>query len=140
MNIKEWLKELKDLDTLIFEKRQEMLRMWEAVTYSGVSYGERVQSTRNLNKRSDMICDIIDLEREIKGLENELKEKQAILMAQASTLENETQVKIIKLRYVDFKGWLDIAEELGKSKRWCLKLHKDAIEKLSYLLKFTSLS
>lgn len=140
MNIKEWLKELKDLDTLIFEKRQEMLRMWEAVTYSGVSYGERVQSTRNLNKRSDMICDIIDLEREIKDLENELKKKQTILIEKASTLENETQVKIIQLRYIEFKGWLDIAEELGKSKRWCLKLHKDAIEKLSYLLKFTSLS
>ena len=140
MNIKEWLKELKIIDTLIFEKRQEMLSMWNSVTYSGVSYGERVQSTRNLNRHSDMICDIIDLEREIKDLENELKERQKLLLEKASTLENETQAKIIKLRYIDFKGWLDIAEELGKSKRWCLKLHKDAIEKLSYLLKFTSLS
>ena len=126
------LEQIKELETKIQQKQHKMMELWCSVTYPGVSYEMKVQATKDNNKHSDDICKIIDLEHEIKRL---LDEQIKILkeLNEAIKVLEPIEAKIIQLRYVKFKTWDDIADEIGKSRRWTHELHKKALKKLQML-------
>lgn len=137
MNLKEWLSEIKKLDTLISLKQMRIEELWSVATYPGVSYEPRVQSSPNFNKRTDTICKIIEIEAEIKQMQAELKKRQNEIREVLNQFEDEKTAKVIYLRYIEFKDWNYISKEIGYSRRWTMKLHNKGLKNLSFLLQFT---
>ncbi len=131
MNACDYLKGIKELDALIYCKKVRIQGMWSSVTYPGVSYEPRVQSSKNFNKQSDDICKIIELEKEVEEMQTEMKQRQEVIRKALNEFTNEAMTRVIILRYIEFKDWNEIASEIGCSRRWVMELHKKAIRKLS---------
>ena len=131
MNVRDYLKGIKELDALIYCKQIRIKEMWSSVTYPGVNYEPRVQTSKNFNKRTDDICKIIELEKEVEEMQTDMKERQTAVKKAVSEFSNEAMARVIILRYVEFKDWNEIANKIGCSKRWVMELHKKAIKKMS---------
>lgn len=131
MTASEHLKEIKEIDLLIRYKQARIKELWDSAVYTGVSYEPRVQSSRNFDKRSDTICKIIELEEDIKELQEEMQQMKAEAIEAAKGLNDENQEQVIVQRYVEFKSWNEIATNLGCSRRWILELNRRALKKLS---------
>lgn len=136
--MRDYLKRIIELSALIYCKKVRIQGLWSSVTYPGVSYEERVQSTRDFNKHSDKIIKIIELEKEVEKMTKEMKERQNIVKEAAAKLENEEIARVITLRYIDLKNWEEIAKEIDKSTRWAMKLHSNGIKNLKKIIDFTS--
>lgn len=131
MNVRTYLKEIWDYDKLIKIKKEKIQILWSSAMYSGISYEERVQSSRKLNTKTDTIDRIIILENEIKELQQEIHKRQCEIRKAASELDDVNMVKVIILRYIELKPWDNIAEELSCSRRWVMELHNRALSKIS---------
>lgn len=136
MNIGEYSKELKKLEKLINFKKEQIQELWCSVTYSGISYEPRVQSSKDFSSHSDKIDKIIILEQEIKLLEKDLQEKKNRVRKIVDKLEGQ-QKEIITLRYIELKSWNTIAEEMKCSTRWVMEIHRKALIKMCELMDFT---
>ena len=77
MKAETYLERIKKIDVLILNKIREYRRWVDAAEgLSGAAFGERVQSSRNLQRGADAIINYTVLESEIKALE---AEKQNII-------------------------------------------------------------
>lgn len=130
MDVREWLKQIKEFETIIQDKKTRIKELWSAATYPGVSYSIRVQSSKNYNKQTDIIDKIIELEKEIDMLTIELQRRKKLIKKEAKKLD-ENMAKVLIDRYIENKTWDDIAKELECSKRWAMALHKKAIQNMS---------
>lgn len=131
MNVRTYLKEIRDFDKLIKIKKEKIQILWSSAMYSGISYEERVQSSRKLHNNTDTIDRIIMLENEIKDLQNEIHKRQCEIRKATSELDDVNMVKVLILRYIELKPWDNIAEELSCSRRWVMELHNRALGKIS---------
>lgn len=131
MNIRDWLKQIREFDIIIQNKKERVRELWSNATYPGVSYDIRVQSSKNFNKQTDIICKIIELENEIDMLTIELKRRQKQIVQESEKLENKDMAKVLVDRYVKMKPWNEIAKELECTNRWAIELHNRAIKKMS---------
>lgn len=136
--MRDYLRRIIELSALIYCKQVRIQGLWSSVTYPGVSYEERVQSTRDLNNHSDKILKIIELEKEVEKMTEEMKERQSIIKEASAKLENEEIARVISLRYIELKSWEEIAKTINKSTRWAMKLHNKGIKKLKEIVDFTS--
>lgn len=140
MRAETYLERIKKIDVLILNKTREH-RRWvdSAEGLSGDAAGERVQSSRNLQRVADAIGNYIDLEREIKALE---AEKQNIIR----TIEHLPSVeydilhklyvgkydkKLDRMQYATLK---DIAYQYKKSYDWAKKKKQRALRLLGAVL------
>lgn len=135
MNAKECLSQIKKADYLIHLKQKEIDRLKQGLGYKAVSYDqERVQGGKPTDK-SDLICKIIDYEHELIAQVNELINLKKEIMIRVDQIKNEECIRLIYLRYFEFKSWEEIAIELKYSYRWVLKLHGKALLEFGKILK-----
>ena len=125
-----YLERIKMIDTLIQNKKREYVRWVNAADgMGGASSGDRVQATRNLHRGADAIGSYIDLEAEIRALE---QEKSGII----HTLESLPRVAYDILHRIYVQGELpkEIAFEYGRSYEWVMIQKRQAIALLQKLL------
>lgn len=69
MTAEKYLEQISKIDAIIINKLKDHKR-WVSIAESlgGFSVGDRVQSSRNLQRGSDAICRYIDIERDIEVL------------------------------------------------------------------------
>lgn len=131
MDIRDWLKQIREFDMMIQDKKERIKELWCKATYPGVSYDIRVQSSKNFNKQTDIIGKIIELEQEIDMLTIELNRRQKQVQEESEKLENKDMAKVLVDRYINMKPWNIIAKELDCTTRWAIELHNRAIKKMS---------
>lgn len=131
MNVREYLREIRELDGLIYCKKLRIQGIWSSITYPGISYEIKVQSSRKFDQHCEAICKISEIEEEIKEIEEELYRRKQVVERAAKDLDNEDMVQVIRKRYIELKSWDVIANEIGHSKRWIFELHSKAIRKMS---------
>lgn len=130
MNAKDYLRQIRLLDVLIQDKKNEIQRCDDSATSLGsFSVGERVQSSRNLHKMQDAIHESIDLKNEVVTLSNK---RQEII----STIKRlpVDECKVLYMVYV--KGYLvkQAAVELKKSYIWAKKMHTKGLNDIQSML------
>lgn len=129
--IKKYLQSIKRLDTIINSKIEilDMLRQLSN-SINGFNENEKVQSSKNNDRMSDIISKIIDLEKEInKDIDRFVdiyKKAESII----GKVENDDCRTLLVLRYLNFRTWEEIAEEMNYSVRHIYRLHGEV---LSYL-------
>ena len=79
---------------------------------------EPVSGSADVHKLDGTIAKIVDMEREINGDIDRLVDAKREAMAVIRQVEHPDQQLVLELRYLDFKSWPAIAEEMGLSPRW----------------------
>ena len=130
MNVREYLKEIKELDALIYCKKLRIQGLWSSITYPGISYDFKVQSSKKFDKHCETICKITEIEEEIKQMEKELNRRKQEVEQAIKKLDHEEMAQVIRKRYIELKSWEEITNEIGHSKRWIMELHRKAMKKL----------
>lgn len=131
MKAKEYLQRLKRLDTVINQKIKELEELRTMSTsVGGIDYSkERVQTSPSGDALyTKIIYRMIDLDEEInREIDNYVDEKHRIIN-QIQGLENEKYIKLLYLRYVEFKKFEEIAIEMNFTYQYTIELHGYALK------------
>lgn len=85
-------------------------------------------SSRNVHKMEDTIVKIVDMEGEINKTIDDLVDLKLKITTEIFTMESSEHKTLLELRYLCFKTWEQIANEMGYSVRGIYKLHNKALE------------
>ena len=136
MTIKDYLNRARILDAQINRHLHE-LEYWRGISrgLSGCGY-EAGGSTNRSSEPVFVKCAgiIIELEKKINYEIDELIEVKNSILTCIQHLDSLDHCKVLELRYLRFRTWEQIAEELGFSKRWVYKLHGQALKKLDTII------
>lgn len=134
MKAKEYLLQVRHINKMIELKQNEINKLNLLLGVKAVNYeAERVQSS-NTTDRTDLICKIVDFEIELKEYINRLIDLKKEIMQTIDKLEDADLIKLLYLRYFDFKTWEEIAIAMNYSYRWVLKLHGISLQKIEKIL------
>ena len=136
MTAKEFLGGIAELEKEIVRKKQRCKTLRDVATNTSVNNSsENIQKSKEKSPLENIMVKIIDLDREIEADEGTLVDLKAELWEQLDKLADETQKRILWLRYVNRKSWRHIASEVHFTSRYVFKLHIKAIEELERILK-----
>lgn len=125
---KQYLKELKRLDTSIQSKMQEKKDLYFGTVGAIRMDKEQVQASGS----NDMIPNLIE---RVAALEQEINREIAVfvdrkheIIAQINMLTNETHVSLLLKRYVEYKRLEEIAAEMGYTYKYVSRIHGYALQ------------
>lgn len=126
--MKEYLQKLWRLNEFIESNKRQLLELRRiSESIGGSNFEERVKGGTLENHLETTIAKIVDLEAEIREeLDAYITLKGEILSA-ISRHSDEDESLLLKLRYVEFMTWEQIAEKMNYSTRQIYRLHKDAL-------------
>ncbi len=135
MTAKEFLKQLKKIDTLISNKMAERQQWFDLATNMTPSQnGERVKSSGDQNKIATAMCNYIDLERQINEYIDELVEKRREVITTIEQLP-EAEYDVLHKVYVQYKTLYEVADERERTYSWVTTVHGRALKHLDNILK-----
>ena len=73
------------------------------------------------------VSQILSLEEEVKTAKKELEALKAVFDTAIKAVTDTEHHDILAKRYLEFKDWNQIAEEMGYSKPSCYRLHREAL-------------
>ncbi len=130
MTAERYLMQIETIDTKIAILKKEYARLVSmANSTGGFSVGERVQSSRNLQRGADTIAEYIDVEREI----NALKTKKKAILDTLGKLPSK-EYKILYRVYAEGAMIKELPSEFKKSYSWVLLMKRNALEHLQTIL------
>ena len=131
MNAKEYLSQAMWLDKSINNKLEQMERL-KAVdfTQEKVSGGKATTSPME-----DATVKLIDLSYEINDDIDRLIDLKREILETISQVEDVSYQLLLEMRYINNKGWDDVAREMGYDKRWIMRLHGRALKEIDEILK-----
>ena len=135
MTSKEYLQQIRRIDTLINRKREELIHLRELGDISAMDYEkERVTSSPVQDSMANIVCKIVDLENEInQDIKEYLEIKQEVIRT-IDSLEEPELIDLLYRRYVRFEKWEKIAYKMNYSLRGIHKLHGKALIAIDLLI------
>jgi len=137
MAAKEYLSKARKLDAQIKADLRE-LEHWRAlsVSISGGGYGPHYNASKNVEAPFvKCIEKTAELEEKIKRETNDLILLKMDMLERIHSLENVDYQSVLELRYLSYRTWEQIAEEMKYSIRWIYKLHGKALQEMEQKLK-----
>ena len=117
MTAKEYLRQLKNLEIKIAQRRQERDRLIaEAMGNNSPRLSvDKVQSSGAGDQMSDKLADAADIQREVDWLINKLIADRHRIIGEIHTLTDARYIQILYLHYVEGKKLEDVAEIMVKT-------------------------
>ena len=129
MTAKEYLNQAYWLDRRIDSKLEQLSALKDMATKTtSVMSDDVVSHTRNVHSMQDVIAKIIDMQAEINADIDQLVDLKREIMQVVKAVQNPEHQTLLELRYLCFKSWEDVAEELGYNVRHIYRLHDEAVE------------
>ena len=129
MNAKEYLSQAFHIDQRINSKLEQVMKLRETLTKATATLSDMPRSdTPNVHRLEDTICKIIDLENEINHDIDKLVDLKREARDVIGQLSAPDQQLILELRYLCYKTWEEIADELGYCPSNIYRLHGRALE------------
>lgn len=91
---------------------------------------ERVSGGEQSDKIATLVSKIIDLENEIQGEIDEAVDLEKEIRTVINRQENESERLLLKLRYIDFNTWEEVAEKMNYSVMQVWRIHNSALKNL----------
>lgn len=137
MKAKEYLQQLKRLDTLIDQKIKELDELRSMSTVGAVDYStERVQSSHSQDAPFVRIVHkMIELEQEINSEIDAFVDKKHRIINQIQKLKNPDYISLLFKRYVEFKKFETIAIEMNYTYQYILNMHGYALKSFEEIMK-----
>lgn len=128
VNMKEYLSQAYRIDRMVKAKLEQVMALRELSANAAATLSDMPKPTApNIHRMEDIICKMLDLESEINSDINALLDLKRDIMAAVRSVENEDCRTLLELRYLCFKSWIEIAEDLRFSKDHIFSLHRKAL-------------
>ena len=128
MTTKNYLSQIDRWDKMIQNKLSEICRLRAmATSTSSLNGTERVQTSINIDKLSDIVATIVDLENETNQLVDRLVEKRKYIVQQIDGID-DTDYYILAMRYINKATFEEIASNTHWSIRKVFSMHSKALE------------
>ena len=137
MSAKEYLSQALWLDQRINNKLEqlEMLRALAMKVTANLTE-EKVSGGNNIkNHMENTIAKIVDLEREINEDIDQLVDIKADIIATINQADDPINQIILEMRYINGKGWDEIARDIGFDIRTAFRLHGKALKEIEEIIK-----
>ena len=129
MNAKEYLSQVMYIDQRINSKLEQVTRLRENVTNCTATLSDMPRpDSPNKQRMEETICKIVDLEREINADIDRLVDLKAEARKAINAVSDPVQQLILELRYLCYKPWLEIMEELRLSETSIYRIHGEALK------------
>ncbi len=131
MSAKEYLSQAMYIDQRINSKLEQVMTLRETATKATATLSDMPRSdSPNLQSMENTIVKIVDLENEINRDIDRLVDLKAEVRQLIAALENPEQQLILELRYLCFKQWSAIMEEMGISETSVYRIHGEALKNI----------
>lgn len=132
MEAKEYLGQVKSKEAKINNLKRDKESMQEMMySLGGAGNGERVQSSRNIDKFGTLYGKIDEMERMIDDDIADLLMFKMKVSREINQMRTDKYMTVLNCRYIHFQSWEDIAESAFDEPytvRYVLKLHGWALE------------
>lgn len=137
MLAKDFLEQIEKDDNRIQNKLVELYQLRCLASGIGsLSTDDRVQSSPEGDRLGKIIAKIVDAEKEINELIDNLiveKQKRIDIIEQIQS-ESNLQYIVLHKHYVQYKSFTNIAKEEGYSDVWILKVHSEGLKNVQNIL------
>ncbi len=131
MNAKEYLSQAMYIDQRIDSKLEQIMKLRESATKATATLSDMPRpDSPNVQSMEETIVKIVDLEREINRDIDALVDLKAEARKVISKLDNPEQQLILEMRYLCYKSWAEIAEDLSFSESNVYKIHGEALKRI----------
>lgn len=131
MNAKEYLSQAMYIDQRIDSKLEQIMKLRESATKATAALSDMPRpDSPNVQSMEETIVKIVDLEREINRDIDALVDLKAEARKVISKLDNPEQQLILEMRYLCYKSWAEIAEDLSFSESNVYKIHGEALKRI----------
>ena len=132
MTAKEYLSQVRFIDSLVDSKLEQLARLKETATKATMTISDMPRSdSPDLQSMESTIVKMIDMEREINADIDRLVDLKREAQGVVDQLPDMDQRLILELRYFGFKKWPEITEELGYSEATIYRLHGVALKNIT---------
>lgn len=132
MTVKEYLQQVRYYDEVIEEKFAEIDKLRAlAIKVNNATDGDRVKSSPSLDKFSDIVSGIVDIQMELKDDIKAFITLKTNILDMINKLTDGRMVQVLYKRYFNYMTFEAIADELHISRRWVTTIHNRALKKLS---------
>lgn len=129
MKAKTYLEQLEILDTKINQKQMQLSDLkLKSTSTGGISYGERVQTSPSGDSLCNAVTRYVALEQEINDDIDHFVDKKNVIINQIHALSDVKYIKLLFMRYVQFKRLEVIAVEMNYSYQYTKELHGVALQ------------
>ena len=129
MTAKEYLGQIKKLDTCIDQKQVECDELREKMhSVGGISYDEKVQSSPRADALERRVVKYVEMEQKINNMIDEFVDLKHEIINQIQSLTDEKHINFLFKRYVQYKSLEQIAVEMNYSYPYIKELHSKALE------------
>jgi DNA-directed RNA polymerase specialized sigma subunit len=129
LTAKQYLDQLRVIDTKINQKMEELADLMTAATSTGaIDYSKDRVQTSPQNAQENRICKYVDLDAEINREIDEFVDMKHRVTKEIQELNVDYYIKILFKVYVQYKTVKDAANEIGLSYQYVRDLHKKALK------------
>ena len=140
MTAKTYLNRIRLLDERISDNLEELEQLNSLLTrVTAAVSGEVVSCSKDPDKMTDVVAKIIKLREKLnRDVDKyvDIKQEAADLL---SKVDNQVHYTILHSRYVLYKTWEQIADEIGYTYQWTCHLHGLALLEFEKILKNSGL-
>lgn len=132
MTAKEYLSQVKILRVRMVTLSEQLDYLKSAALYPSLPMSTIPKGpTRNIHKHEDACIRIMEKERQIEAVQNELLEISRAI----ESIGDTTVQAVVSKRYLSGKAWRDISCELSFSVPRLYELHREGLEEIEVYLK-----
>ena len=135
MDAKEFLSRAFFLEQRIQSKQEQIAALRSLASRVTISYGnEPVSHTRDVTSMQDTVAKILEAESELNRQIDELVDVKLEIGRVIDRVENIQFRLILEKRYLLFRPWDEIGEEMGYSARWVQIKRREALNAVQEIL------
>ena len=125
---KQVLQEYRQLEKRVQEKTERLAALMASATRSTASLdGERVSGTGVKSRLEQTVITKVDLEAQLdKSIDQKNAQRHAIQNA-IDAMKDEREARLLELRYIDGRSWVNVMMRLEISESWSHVLHETAL-------------
>lgn len=128
MTTKQYLMQIHRYEVMIDNKLSELYRLRQLVgSVSIVNDGDAVMTSGSKDKMGDSVAKIVDLENEASKKISQYLDLRGKIVLEIDCMEEINHYNVLFGKYVDKKGFEQIADEMGYSERQIIRIHGYAL-------------
>ena len=136
MTAREYLTQARMIDSRINSKLMELQRARELATKATVLVSDMPRNpSPDLQQMESRVVKIVDLEREINAEIDELVDLKRDIRELIAQIRKPEYRTLLELRYLGFRTWDAIAEEMGSEPRTIYRFHSNALRVVERLMR-----
>jgi len=136
MKAKEFMSQALYIDQRINCKIEQVMVLRELAGKATATLSDvKVSGTRNVHRMEDAIVKMMDLEDEINADVDRLVELKREIVSVVNRIENPAYQTLLALRYLCFKTWDEMSDEMNYSIMHLHRIHGSALEAVDMVLR-----